>query len=290
MTLIVLCPDTWNCSEFIARCLPIPTCKYSFYKTRYPIPSELQRCKLKSAFSLPSKQTLGVPFRVKQAKNDVFLCTFLTNIPEYFLSSKALDILCTALSKRTNQTMLCFKAETTASSSWQLLLFSLTKHLVCLQITFFGLTILQKWYTLLGAVIFLFISSTRLSTQKQNFSNFLIQVLGPMSNLCLLVLKCNPLKESFISLQDDMCLFFLISLPEQYCDASEIASSVHLLVLSQVSPNMKPLKRSDFSGYSHSCHGIIVTIDTNREVSCRGTSFIVARGMYRCCWSQCQIM
>lgn len=221
------------------------------------------------AFSLPSKKTWGVPLKVKKAKKDVFLSKFLTNIPE--LSSKALDIVFTALSKRPNQTMLCFKAEATASSSWQLLLFLITKHSVCLQLVFFGLTILQKWYTLLGPAIFLF-SSYQLSNQEQHFSNFLIEVLGPMSNLCLQVSKCDPLKESFVPLQDNTYLFFLISLPKQHCDASEITSSTYLLVSSQVSPNMKPFKRSDFSDYSSSCRDIIVTIGTNRKISCRGTS------------------
>lgn len=45
-----------------------------------------------------------------------------------------------------------------------------------------------------------------------------------------------------------------------------------LLVLLQVFPNIKHFKRSDFLSYSHSCHGTIVTIGTNREVSHRGIS------------------
>lgn len=166
--------------------------------------------------------------------------------------------------------MLCFKTQAKASPSPWLLLFPITKHSECLQMAFFGLNILQKWYTLLRPAIFLF-SSSQLSTQEQHFSDVLMQVLGPMSNSCLLVLKCNPLKKGFISLQDNTYLFFLISLPKQYCNASEIASSACFLGLLQVSFNMKLFKRSDFSGYSHSCHGIIVTIGTNREVSHRGT-------------------
>lgn len=108
MTLLVLCPDTWNCSELTAPCLPISTCKYSFCNTRYPISSELWMCKVKSINLLTlslfsaSKQTLGVPFKVKQDENYVFLPRFLTYVSDHFLSSTALDILCTALRRRLN--------------------------------------------------------------------------------------------------------------------------------------------------------------------------------------------
>jgi len=102
----------------------------------------------------------------------------------------------------------------------------------------------------LGLVIFLFFSSSRLSAQEQHFGDFLMQVIGPVRNLCLSVSKCNALKESFIFLQDNTYLSCLLSLPEQYCDASEITASARLLMLLPVSPNMKPFKRSDFSGYS----------------------------------------
>lgn len=155
---------------------------------------------------------LGVPFKVKQAEKWCLSVQILTNIPEHFLSSKALDILCTALSKRPNQTMVCFKAEATASPSWRLLLFPITKHSECLQMAFFGLTSLQKWYTLLGSVIFLFFSSPRLQLRSSTL------VISSYKSLdqweicvywCLLVLKRNPLKESFISLQDNTYLSFL---------------------------------------------------------------------------------
>lgn len=43
---------------------------------------------------------------------------------------------------------------------------------------------------------------------------------------------------------------------------------LHTFQCCTVSPNMKLFKTSDFSGYSHSRHGITVTIGTNS----RGTS------------------
>lgn len=72
-----------------------------------------------------------------------------------------------------------------------------------------GRTALQRWRLFRGESAFCSPPALHFQLQEQHFSNFLIQVLGQMSNLCLLVSKRNPLKESSVSLRDNTYRFFL---------------------------------------------------------------------------------
>lgn len=100
--------------------------------------------------------------------------------------------------------MLCFKIEDTASSSSQLLLFPITKHLRMFADGFLWSNHSAEVIKLGFGGLF-FCSSPALSFHLRNImnSNFHFDAFGPMSNLTLLVSKCNPIKESFISLQDN---------------------------------------------------------------------------------------
>lgn len=106
-----------------------------------------------------------------------------------------------------------------------------------------------------------------LANCRQPFSNFHLQTLGPMKVLSLLC-QSTTLKRR-VSLHFKVMqknLFFLISLLEHLCDASEIAASACLLALLEVSPHRKLFKKSNSSGCMHSCCGNFVTIGTNRKV------------------------